>query len=167
MLSQAAQRVTGAGTGDLGVDLHRDGNLAVPQDLYSDARVCIERSEQRSTGAPGVVDLDVADASLLASQSKVAGEVPRFIGRAVGGGEYQPGFLPGVTGRGPVAALPLGPARRKYSPKAGTETTVRTPSLGAASHAHRLRLQATRSVALLLSDRVARVPSCVCKPIPQ
>ena len=39
----------------------------------------------------------------------MTGEVPRFIGRAVGGGEHQPGFLPGVTGRGPVAALPLGP----------------------------------------------------------
>jgi hypothetical protein len=54
-------------------------------------------------------NLDVADASLLAPQGEVTGEVPWFVGRAVGGGEHQPGFLPGVTRRGPVAALPLGP----------------------------------------------------------
>ena len=55
-----------------------------------------------------MMNLDVADACLLAARGEVAGEVPRFIGRAVGGGEHKPGVLPGVVCSDPVPVLSLG-----------------------------------------------------------
>jgi len=48
--AELAQGVTsGIGRG-LGVDLHRHGNLAVPEDAHRDWRVNIERGQQRGAG---------------------------------------------------------------------------------------------------------------------
>jgi hypothetical protein len=41
-LTEFRQRFAGRGRDDLGVDLHRDGDLAVPQDLHGDTRVDIQ-----------------------------------------------------------------------------------------------------------------------------
>jgi hypothetical protein len=49
-LAEPAERVSGSGRGNLGVDLHRDRDLAVPQDLYRHARVDIEGGQQRLAG---------------------------------------------------------------------------------------------------------------------
>jgi len=38
-LAELLERVPGGSGGDLGVDLHRDRDLAVPQDLHSYTRV--------------------------------------------------------------------------------------------------------------------------------
>ena len=38
--------ITGGSRGYLGVDLHSDGDLAVPQDLHGHARVDIESRQQ-------------------------------------------------------------------------------------------------------------------------
>jgi hypothetical protein len=80
----------------------------VPQDLHDGARVDIERGKQRSTGAPGVVDLDIADARLLAAEREVAGEVPRLVGSAERGREDQRSVLPGIANGGPASRLALG-----------------------------------------------------------
>jgi len=45
-LAELLERVPGGGGGDLGVDLHRDSNLAVSQDLHSYARVHVQGSKQ-------------------------------------------------------------------------------------------------------------------------
>jgi hypothetical protein len=52
---------------------------------------------------------DVADASLGAAQSEVAGEVTRLVGSAEGGGEHKPGVPPDITSPCAVSGLPLGP----------------------------------------------------------
>jgi hypothetical protein len=44
--AELLERVAGGSRGDLGVDLHRDGDLAVPQDLHGHARVDIESHQQ-------------------------------------------------------------------------------------------------------------------------
>jgi len=80
----------------------------VRQDLHGDARVHVERGQQRSARAPGVVDLDLADARILAAQGEVAGEVPRLVRRAERGREDQGRDLPYVTNSGPVPGLTLG-----------------------------------------------------------
>jgi len=80
----------------------------VPQDLHDNARVDVERGQQRSAGAPRVVRLDVADARLLAAQGEVASEVPRPAGSAERGGEDQGSVLPGIADCSPVPRLALG-----------------------------------------------------------
>jgi hypothetical protein len=45
-LTEFRWRLAGRGRDDLGVDLHRDGDLAVPQDLHGDTRMDIECCQQ-------------------------------------------------------------------------------------------------------------------------
>ena len=45
-LPEFPERFEGGGRRDLSVDLHRDGDLAVPQDLHGNTRMHIERCQQ-------------------------------------------------------------------------------------------------------------------------
>ena len=47
-LTELLKRLAGGRRGNLGIDLHRDGDLAVPQDLHREARVHVERGQQRT-----------------------------------------------------------------------------------------------------------------------
>jgi hypothetical protein len=49
------------------MQLHGDGNLAVPQDSHCHTWVDVERRQQRTAGAAGVVYADAAHSSLGAS----------------------------------------------------------------------------------------------------
>jgi hypothetical protein len=71
-------------------------------------RMNVEGDQERGARAPGVVDLDVADTGLGAPQCEMPGEVPRLVGRAVAGGEYEPGLLPVVASPSPIGGLALG-----------------------------------------------------------
>ena len=59
--------------GNLGVDLHRERDPAVPEDGHRDARVNVERGEERAAGAAGVVERDATDA--IASAPDIEGPV--------------------------------------------------------------------------------------------
>jgi hypothetical protein len=52
LVAEFAERFAGRRGHDFGVDLHRDGDLAVPQDLYGHARVDI-KAAQRAARAAG------------------------------------------------------------------------------------------------------------------
>jgi hypothetical protein len=54
------------------------------------------------------VDSDLADARLRAAQGEVAGEVPRFVGGAEGGGEHKLVVLPYIASPCAVRGLALG-----------------------------------------------------------
>ena len=45
-LAEFLQRVAGGSRGNLGADLHRDGDLAVPQDLHGYTRMYVQRCQQ-------------------------------------------------------------------------------------------------------------------------
>src|SRR5215475_2790047 len=61
-LSELPKRLTSGGWRDLGVDLHRDGDLAMPQDLHGNPRMHVERSQQGAAGLPGAVARDPGNA---------------------------------------------------------------------------------------------------------
>jgi hypothetical protein len=71
------------------VDLHRDRDLAAPQDLHSNARVHVERRKQQAAGAAGVMDTDTPDASLGATQIEAATNCAWLDRSAGAGGEHQ------------------------------------------------------------------------------
>jgi hypothetical protein len=56
--SQALERLQGVRVGDLGVDLHRDVDLRMPQDAHRDSGMDVEGGEQGGAGPPGVMDLE-------------------------------------------------------------------------------------------------------------
>lgn len=51
---------------DLRVDLHRDGEPGVPENLHGDSRMDVQVGQERGAGAAGVVDGDRLDGGLLA-----------------------------------------------------------------------------------------------------
>ncbi len=53
--------------GYLGVDLHGDRDLRVPEDMHCHARVDVERGQERSAGTSRIVHADTADTSFLAA----------------------------------------------------------------------------------------------------
>src|SRR5579862_7707341 len=55
-LPELLERIAGGRRGDLGVDHHRDGDLAMPQDLHRYARMYVESSQQGSACLAGAVD---------------------------------------------------------------------------------------------------------------
>ena len=57
-LAELLERITGVGRGYLGVDLHRDGDLAVPQDLHRYARMHVESGQQGPACLAGAVHDD-------------------------------------------------------------------------------------------------------------
>ena len=84
--------------GDLRVDLHRDRELGVPEDLHRDPGMHVQVDQQRGAGAPGVVHGDPPDAGRVAAAVPGAVEVARLDRRAVAGGEDQAGVVPGLAG---------------------------------------------------------------------
>jgi hypothetical protein len=83
LLAEARQRCACLFGGDLGVDVHGHGDLAVPEYLHGDARVDIERGEQGGACAPGGVRRYLANTCLAAAGLEVAMEVARLDRRAV------------------------------------------------------------------------------------
>jgi hypothetical protein len=71
-LAQALQRLLGGLGRDLAVNVHRDRDLAVPQDLHCDPRVDVESHQQRRAGTPGVMNPDRPDTGLGAAQGEMA-----------------------------------------------------------------------------------------------
>jgi len=51
-LPELPERVAGSSRGHFGVDLHRDGDLAGPQDLHGDPWVNVKGGQQRAAGLP-------------------------------------------------------------------------------------------------------------------
>jgi hypothetical protein len=98
----------GTSRGNLGADLHRDHDLAVPQDLLGHARMNVEGSQQRPAGLPGAVDGDPRHLGLGEAAVEAAAEVPRLEGCAMSGGEHQAGINPGTIGTVAVTLLLLG-----------------------------------------------------------
>ncbi len=49
-LAELAERLPGRGRGHLGVNLHRDRGLAVPQDLHGYAGMHVQGGQQRAAG---------------------------------------------------------------------------------------------------------------------
>ena len=106
-LAELLERLAGGGRGDLGVDLHRDGDLAVPQDLHREARVHVERGQQRAACLAGPVHGDRGNLGGGDTPGEAAVEVPRLNRSAVTSREHQAGFDPGLTGAGAVSVLLL------------------------------------------------------------
>ena len=77
-LAELVERITGGGRGYLGVDLHRDGDLAVPTDLHRHARVHVQSSQQRPAGLPGAVHGDGRHLGGGNAPLETAVEVPRL-----------------------------------------------------------------------------------------
>jgi len=83
LLSEPTQRVAGDLIGYVGVDLHRDSDLAVPQDAHCHPGVNVERGEQGRAGAAQGVGVDVADTGPAAAGCEVTVEVARLVGSSV------------------------------------------------------------------------------------
>lgn len=93
-----------------GVDLHRDSDLAVPQDAHRDSRVDVERGQQRSAGLAGAVNGDPGHPGGNDAAAEATAEVTRLDRRAVPGGEDQAG----IYQNGPKG--PLAPPTRAAQP---------------------------------------------------
>jgi hypothetical protein len=61
-VAQPPERVPCHLVGNLSVDFHRERDPAVPEDGHRDARVDVERGQERAAGTAGVVERDAADA---------------------------------------------------------------------------------------------------------
>jgi len=92
---RSASRV--ASDGAFGVDLHRHGDLAVPQDAHGDSRMDVERGQQRGTGLAGAMDGDPGYPGGDDATVEAAAEVARLDWRTVPGGEDQAGIYPAVS----------------------------------------------------------------------
>jgi hypothetical protein len=134
LAAQAPERLAGRGRGNLAVDLHRHADLRMPEDLHGHPGMNAQGHQERAAGTPGVVDLDVADASLRAAEREVPGKVPRLARSSQGRGEYEVAVLPGVSppgrGRPPGARREAGARRRICPGPAGRRTSRASSSLG-------------------------------------
>ena len=99
--------LSGGGRGNLGVDLHRDGDLAVPQDAHGDTRMDVERGQQRGAGLSGAMDGDPGDTGSDDAAIEAPPEVARLDGRAVPGGEDQASINPAISRTVTVGVLLL------------------------------------------------------------
>jgi hypothetical protein len=70
----------GGNGGSFGVDLHRDGDLAVPQDAHGDSRMDVERGQQRGTGLAGAVDGNPGTRAAMMQRPKLRPKVRGSIG---------------------------------------------------------------------------------------
>lgn len=77
-----------------GVDLHRDGNAAVPENLHRYSRVYVECGEQRPARLARAVHGDPAHSRLGNPVVETAVEIPRLDRRSVARSEYQAGVFP-------------------------------------------------------------------------
>src|SRR5215471_19632716 len=106
-LSELLERCTGGGRGYLGVDLHRECDLAVPKDLHGDAGVNLKGGQQRSACPAGAVHCDLGNPGLCDATVEAAVEVARLDRCAVAGGEHQAGFGPCIVSMIAVSVLLL------------------------------------------------------------
>ena len=107
LVTESPQRIPGGRRHDFGLDLHRDGDLAVSQDLHGPVRVHVQGGQQRPARLAGAVDGDPADLRFADAAVEAAGEVARLDRRAAPGGENQAGLHPAGTGSVPVGVLLL------------------------------------------------------------
>ena len=96
-VAELTQRVTGGIGRYLGVDLHGDGDLAVPKDVQGRTRTQVERTQQRAAGLTCAVDGDPRDTSSDNAAVKAEAEVTRLDRGAVSRGEGQAGINPAVS----------------------------------------------------------------------
>ncbi|GGY21827.1 hypothetical protein GCM10010299_29900 [Streptomyces tanashiensis] len=83
---------------DVGVDVHRHGDLAVAEDLPHDARRDAGGGEERRRTVPGVVEPDDPKAGVLRDAGERAVEVARLDGLPGASGEDVPGLRPRLSG---------------------------------------------------------------------
>ena len=81
----------------------------MPEDLHGDARVNVERGQQRPACMPGVMDPDAADACFGAPGVEGAAEVAGLDRCSLACSEDQAQVLPRRGGRGPGSVLLLTP----------------------------------------------------------
>ena len=77
-VAQPSERVPGHLVRNLGVDLHRERDPAVPEDGHRDARVNVERGQQRAARPARVVNGDPPDTRAPAPDVERAVDVPRL-----------------------------------------------------------------------------------------
>src|SRR5690242_16439523 len=88
------------------VDLHRHGDLRVPEDALSHLRVDLQGDQERAAGVPGVPERDDPETGTAGAQGEHAGEVAGFDGRPVLRGEDEPAaVLPELPSRLPIPVL--------------------------------------------------------------
>jgi hypothetical protein len=107
LLAQLAKRFAGGLGRCLCIDLHRDGNLAMPQDAHRHTGMDVEGSQQRGAGLPSAVHGDPGNPGRDDTAVEAAVEVLRIDRGTVLGGKDQAGLNPGVSGPGPVRILLL------------------------------------------------------------
>jgi hypothetical protein len=105
-LSELLERSAGGGRRYLGVDLHRDGDLAVPQDLHRHARMHLKCRQQRPARPARPMHRDLGDAGGTPDARVTLGGCPAAVSAQTGldlrvqpsagdlaSGEPQPGDL--------------------------------------------------------------------------
>ena len=136
-LTELLERIASGGRGYLGVDRHRDGDLAVPQDLHRHARMHVERRQQGPAGLPGAVDGDPGHSGFDDAAIEAAAEVSRLQRRPVAGREHQTRIDPGSVNPAPVGFLLFAAdhpasgtiARRRGKPRRHHGVGARDPRL--------------------------------------
>lgn len=102
-LPELPKRFARNSRGRLGVDLHRDRDLAVPKDLHGHTRMYVQRRQQRAARLPRAVPTDLGYFSLNNAAVETAIEVAGFNWGAMAASENQAGFDPCA-----VCALTIG-----------------------------------------------------------
>jgi hypothetical protein len=105
--AELAERVPGGFGRCLGVDLHRDGDLAVSQNAHGHAGVDVEGGQQRGTRLAGAVHGNPGHSGGNDAPVEAGVEVARLNRRTVPGGEDQAGIGPAISRTGPVCVLLL------------------------------------------------------------
>jgi hypothetical protein len=82
-VAKSPQRVTGGRRAGIGIDLHRDRLVCMPQDSHDHARMNIEVDEQRGTCMPGVVNSEPTYSRGVAGRRELPVESPGINWRAI------------------------------------------------------------------------------------
>src|SRR5690348_4157327 len=116
-VAQPPECVPGHLVGNLGVNLHRESDPAVPEDGHRDARMNVERGQERAAGTAGVVKRDAADPIAGAPDIEGPVDVARLDRVTSASGEHERVFLTAdarawpVGGAGLVLVAPGDPQR--------------------------------------------------------
>jgi hypothetical protein len=108
-VAKSPQRVTCGRRAGIGIDLHRDRLVCMPQDSHDHARMNIEVDEQRGTCMPGVVNSEPTYSRDVAGRRELPVESPGINWRAITTGEDQRRhvvrLLPDLAGSLPLSVL--------------------------------------------------------------